>query len=886
MADTLRTIQPTFAGGEFAPNLYSRVDLQKYSTGLKTAKNFFVHPHGGASNRPGTYFVAETRDSTKASRLIPFEFSTTQTYILEFGDEYVRFFSNHGAILPDSPTGWDAETVYAINTFVTYESVTYRALKAGQGKQPDLEPTYWVASPVYEITSPYSSSDLVDLKYVQSADVLYIVHPQHAPQMLTRIDHDLWAFSDFIFTNGPLMSENDSATTLAVSAKTGGATLTSSTSLFTANNVGSVFSIRHDIAGQTASSGLAALDAVTSSLTMGGDANWRIITHGTWTGTIKVEKSLDGGSTWLEVRAFSSANDFNVNTYGTVDTDKNNATGTVAGTCVMRVKMAAYTSGTCNVDFSIDPFSHTGCIKVTGYTSATSVSGITQTDFVSTAASTMWSEGSWSPARGYPTCVMFYQDRLCFASTESEPQSIWMSQTSNYTEFAVSQPIVDSDSIGINLPSRQMNGIKNMIALAEIMALTSSSEWSVGPGSSGVITPTSVLTRAQGYRGSSAVSPVIIGNRAIYVLPMGSTLRDFGYDFAANGFSGDDLSIFARHLFERHEVIELAYQQEPDSIVWALRDDGVLLSLTYVKEQQVLAWTHHETDGDVESIATIPYSGQNELWMIVKRGSDRFIERMAARMETTDPKLQYFVDCGLSYLGYTGSAPVITGATKANPVVITSVAHGLSNGDLVDIDDVGGMTEINGLRFTVANKTADTFELSGVNGTAYTAYTSGGTFRKALTSLSGFDHLDGKEVAILADGSVLPTQTVTGGTITLNPAASIVHAGLAYEADLETLNVEISMPDGTAQGRLIKIPEVTLRFLNSRGGWAGPDDAHLDELIQRTGEPMGSPIELYSGDYRMTLNANYDSNGRIFYRQIDPLPVTILAVIPVVSPGG
>jgi hypothetical protein len=363
------------------------------------------------------------------------------------------------------------------------------------------------------------------------------------------------------------------------------------------------------------------------------------------------------------------------------------------------------------------------------------------------------------------------------------------------------------------------------------------------------MTPTSVATACQGFRGSSYVPPVIIGNRIVFIQPMGALVRDLGYDYSVNGYSGDQLGIFSNHLFTGHTIVDMAYQAEPDGLTWFVRDDGVLLTMTYLREQEMLAWTWHDTDGEVESICSIPDDGYDSLWLVVKRGSSKFVEKMVQRSTSTSPEDQFFVDCGVTY-------PYDYSATIAYAV-----------GQYVRYDDKTYCCIQNG-----TNKTPDT----------ETAYWEENTF----SSVSGLTWLEGETVAILADGNVMPQQTVASGAITLNPEASYVHIGLPYTAELETLNPELPLKNGTSQGRKMRIPEVTLRFLNSRGGWVGPDSSNLKDIVYRTTELIGEPIALFTGDMVEQISSSYGTSVGVFYQQVDPLPVTLLAVIPRVELGG
>jgi hypothetical protein len=994
---------PAFSGGEIAPSLHSRVDLSKYGTALKTAKNFIIHRHGSASNRPGTEFIAEVKDSTKKVRLVPFEYSTEQAYILEFGNYYIRFYKDEGQIAISSPDAWSGSTAYVVDDYVVEGGTNYRCILAHTNQQPP-NATYWVAQDIYEITTPYTEADLPELKFAQSADVLYIVHPDHAPQELSRMDHDDWTLTDYAFENGPFMLSNideDNRMILGIlwdasteyvegnyvvndniiyrclatttnneppnvtywnpidSADQGdvevGHTgdvaeyrLFAEKDTFNADMVGALIRLRTNRPGQTVEASFNANqtywsgfkysyhdlgdyelwigkyarevkiytiwnnsttynvgDVVLMAQVFHGPAyvcnvsnsntsplsgqntsletdtlyckegnTWRIQTKGTWVGEIAIMKSYDNGLHWQLERKFAGDNYYNANTFGIIDSE-----------ALLKVVCTQYTSGTIEVSLSVDPFEIEGIVEISEYVDAKTV----KVDSLNTCPISSyiddWAEGSWSDYRGWPSAITLYQDRLAFAKTVTEPQTEWLTKSGNYTDFGRSTPLVDSDGITINLTSKAVNGINNLIALSKILTLTTSSEWSTGNQDS-PITPTSVSIKNEGSWGSSLVDPIIIGNRILFVQRQGTTIRDIGYEFSSDGFVGGDISILASHLFEGLSVVAMAYQKEPDSIAWVAMDDGSWLSLTYMREQEVFAWSHHETEGDVEDVAVISGTTYDELWMVVNRASGRYIELMKNRMESTDMVDQWFVDSGLTW----NNPLTITGATQASPVVVTSVAHGLSNGDLVDITEVLGMTELNGNRYKVAAKTDDTISLtdpdddSNIDGTAFTAYTSAGVLREAILSVSGLDHLEGETVSILADGKVIAQQAVASGAITLTDEAGIIIVGLPYTSDLETLKLNINTREGVTVAQKLHVPSVTISFYRSAGlGSVGPDADNLDPVPI---DPANTPGTLYTGDITPTLAANYGEDGHILYRQEDPLPVTILAFIPEVNIGG
>lgn len=782
MAPSLHSIKPSFAGGELAPSMYGRIDLAKYATGARTLKNMIVHPHGGVSNTPGTHYVSTGKTAGLFIRLHDFQFSSTQTYVIEFGNLYIRFYTRQGQI---TETG-DPLTSEAGAHFITEG-----------GELLDIED-----NTPYEIVSPYATANLAGLSFTQSNDVLFIFHPDFQTRQLNRLADNSWTVTLYDFQFGPFQTTNTTATTITASALTGSVTLTASAATFLATNVGGLYRLEHDVAEQSVATTFSSVSNGTS-ISCGG--TWRIISHGTWTGTFKVQKSTDGGSTWTTLRTFTSVNDFNVDTFGSEDMSDN------ASPFLVRAICSAYSSGGIETSLTTDPYIARGVAKVTAFTDTTHVTATVTRNFGATTATTFWAEGSWSDRRGWPAVGEFAQDRLCTGNTYTQPQTTWMTQTSNYYDYSVNSPVVDSDSISINLPTRQLNGINGFVSLTALIALTSSSEWAIGTPDS-VLSPTTVTQKPNGYTGSNGLKPVIIKNRAIFVQAMGAFLQDMGFDLYSNSFTGADLSILANHLFTGYTITDMAYQQYPDSLVWCVRSDGALLSMTYLREQEVLAWTHHDLGGIVESICVIPYNGYNQLWLSVNRGGTRFVEYLDHRLSSTAPEDQFFVFSGLIYSG--------------DP---TSVVGNLA-------------------------------------------------------------HLEGKSVAILADGNVvanyLTPQTVTGGQITLPAPASKVVIGLPYTSDLQTLDLEISLPDGTLQGRKSKVGKTVIRVVNSRGGYIGPDESNLKEIRDNDRTVYDNSLALKTGDLKQTLGGGYSDGGRIFIRQYDPLPLTISAIIPIFVPAG
>ncbi|HSW00024.1 MAG TPA: hypothetical protein VLI39_07620 [Sedimentisphaerales bacterium] len=423
------------------------------------------------------------------------------------------------------------------------------------------------------------------------------------------------------------------------------------------------------------------------------------------------------------------------------------------------------------------------------------------------------SQTPFSGSGNYPGACIFFEQRLLFARTNNNPQTIWGSRIGNFENFNNSTPLQEDDAYTFTINSNQVNEIRWLASTNELLLGTSGSEWKMTSGSnSDTITPTSVQLRQQSKWGSSNVPPIVVGSTILFCGGPGNTVRDLNYSLELDGYAGNNVTIMVGHLFQDYTIQDWAYQQNPDSIVWVVRDDGALLGLTYAKEHEVWGWHRHDTDGTFESVAAIQNAtGQDEVYFVVRRTIDsvplRYIEQLQPRMPENDIEQAWFLDCALLY----DSTPA--------------------------------------------------------------------------TTITGLDHLEGETVSVFADGSVQPSQVVSSGAITIDHAASKVLVGLPYTTQLETLELDMENQGGTLQDRLRDIKSLTLRLENTRGVWAGPTFARIEELRFREGEDYGDPTELFTGDKEMFLQSGTGSSARICIQNTDPVPLTVLAVIPRVTHG-
>lgn len=377
---------------------------------------------------------------------------------------------------------------------------------------------------------------------------------------------------------------------------------------------------------------------------------WKITTHGTWKGKVTVYHS-DDNKTWQEYRSYKSNNDQNFTESGTVTTP--------TWMKAVAVTDADNGSGKLTVDFSRNPYSNDGTAKITEVVSPTEAKASVITDFANTDKTQVYALSSWNQDNGYPKMACFFQDRLVLAATKKEPYSIWMSRTGDYPNFGIEKVdggVTDDSAIKADLITRNGFEILHLVPAKDLVILTTGNEWII-EGSS-VITPAKINPRPQTMRGSNTCPPQHIGNRIVHVQRSGKTVRDLGYQYDADNYNGDDLTLLATHLTEGHKLVSSAYIQEPNSTLYYVRDDGVLLSLAFIKEQNVFAWSHHITDGKYKKVASIPNGASDVLYVTVERNGKTYIERFNPGIEAA-----VYMDSYVTGSGRSIEASHLTGKT-------------------------------------------------------------------------------------------------------------------------------------------------------------------------------------------------------------------------------
>ena len=651
-----------FTAGEISPRLEARITLEKYREGLSELTNMVVLPHGGVTRRPGTEFLGEVKNSAVKTRLIPFQFKTSDTYILEFGNQTMRVYRNGlqvltgadktitgitqadpGVITSNSHgfSNGDEIFVYDIGGMVELNGRNYKVANATTNTFTltdlfgnDIDTTSFTAytsggsaEEIYEVATPYAEADLFEINFAQSADVMYLVHPSYAIRTLSRTANNNWTFATASITGSPTPPLN------------------------------------------------------------------------------------------------------------------------------------------------------------------------TATD-------------------NYPSVVTFFEQRLVFAATNNNPQTLWFSKNGEYLNFTLGT--ADNDALSYKIASNEVNAIRYLSATRVLTIGTSGGEYVLTATSDGPVTPTTTVIRKYSNYGTALAQPVQVADVTLFLQRGGRKVREFRYvgDVNLAGYQAPDMTILAEHITVGG-LTQFSHQQEPDSVVWALRADGTLLGMTYRREEDVIAWHKHVIGGEfdggqavVESIATLPTdTGEDELYMVVKRtisgATKRYIEQMRRFDFGGTTSGAFFVDSGLRYEG------------------------------------------------------------------------------SSTSSLAGLYHLEGETVSVMVNGATHPDEVVATGAINLDFGATVAVAGYPYTSSMQTLRIESGSVDGTSQGKPKRIHAITLRLHETVGIEVGNSAGELDRIPFRDSSmAMDQAVPLFTGDKEIEFPGGYEDDDRIYVRQTQPLPMTVLGLFP------
>lgn len=506
------------------------------------------------------------------------------------------------------------------------------------------------------------------------------------------------------------------------------------------------------------------------------------------------------------------------------------------------------------------------------------------------------SDNPFNSTGNYPSTGAFADQRLLFAGTTNKPQNIWGSKVGAFNNMSSSQPLSDEDAFEFMLNSSQINQIKWIAFSSKVIIGTAGSIWVMSKGrNANTITPSSVDLKQDIGIGVSDLSPLVIDNYVLYTDSTGENVNIIYYDYKAGGYVAKSLSALSKDLFRGYTIKRWAYQNKPNSIVWAVRNDGALLGLTLDIKSGIFGWHLHKTDGVFDDVISLKNAnGDDDIYFTIKRiieGTEHlYIEKLTVdrpldSLFEFNAKDGVFMDASVSL-----DNPVdITDISSDTETIITSAGHGLNDGDYIEIDDVyyeldfngdvkAGIKELNGKRLVVSDKTTDTFKVKDFNGNYINGsnfdYVKGGVFRLLVDTISGLDHLEGKTLSILADGSYVADKVVSSGSVTLDYKAGRIHAGLPYYSELETLDFVVK----GGFDKMKSVPSVMLYLQDTRAIMLGTEVDNVVDVPFRTDEAYGDPTRMYTGFKEIFPIAGQRRENSIYIKNIYPLPMTVLSM--------
>lgn len=564
-------LQSSFTAGELSPSLAARIDFARYSQGCRTLKNFLVHPHGGASKRPGFSLLGNIPGEAV---LIPFVFNNEQSYCLIFGDKWMRICTDEGFILNE------------------------------QGQ-------------ILQLATPYSLQQARQMSWTQSGDIMYLACRGIAPQKLKRRGHAAWEFNEVKFTPpvAPPIWLKPSSTAYDMIIYT---QAYKSGTLWTAQTNGRV--VNEDLFRRLTINmpsnplGYAIFvnnarksDGTVSPATCVVPYTYYItgVTHDGQETELSVENNITG----------PASNNWQVGDYIVL------LWNTSVAFKEYRIYKSEY-QGQPGLIATCEGFTYSDHNNMPDYSEGPPH---WRQPFVARP-------GEEGLGKEYPGVVCFFEQRLVYASSINQPQTVWLSASGDYENFSASVPVKADDSLELTIASNEVSVMQWMVALRSLMIGANGMEWEL-TGADGALTARNARAIPQSQRGSYPLRALVVGSTILHVTRSGKEIRDFKYDFSTDSYGGTDKTILAQHLFERHKIVDWAYQPQPGSIIWVVRDDGVLLGLTFNPEHEVFAWHQHSTQGQFKSVCSLPVDSTDLLFAIVKRNGQYFVEHMNSETE-------------------------------------------------------------------------------------------------------------------------------------------------------------------------------------------------------------------------------------------------------------
>lgn len=684
-----RIEQVSFGGGEISPALYGRTDIQKYNSSVAYMHNWFVHAHGGCSTRAGFEYIGRASDTHDfKTRLIEFQFNTEQNYVLAFGEQQMRVIRNGGFVVSAeiAITSISKSNPAVVTTAVAHNLVNgdevYISDIIGMKEMDErlLEVSNVTATTfelaavdstnysdftsgnmawLYQVPTPYTSDELPLLKYTQSADVMILTHPNHPPYRLTRSagePNSIWTIEQVVFGSNlkpPVVSDP---------------VVTGTDSTAAPKDYGYVVTTVDAGGSESIASNGVTVNMSAQSTTYGAKIEWNNIESlnlGTSTEVVMTGHPFVTGDKIKLTGLFESDGTtpltdpdgvvFHVvyvdaDTFKIMSEDGEDEINSTAWTHAANTGYANYNSAGFYNIYKLNSVA-TG---IYGYIGQSETNQFSDFNLGPDMSVTPPSNNNPFKDGNDPFCTTFHQQRLWYGGVKLSPQTIFASKSGDFQNFDLSNPVRSDDSIEVTLATRQVNEIRHLVSIGPLIALTSGGVWRIDGDADGVITPKTISTKNQGERGCSHVPPVLVGDTVLFIQSLNGKIRDLGYQYESDKYTGNDLTIFAEHLFYGYQIVDWCYAEEPHTMVWCVRDDGVLLSLAYLKEQNVWGWSQHSTNGWFESVCSVSEGNEDVVYAVVRREvggqTRRFIERLHER-RFSNIESAFCVDSGLYYEG-------------------------------------------------------------------------------------------------------------------------------------------------------------------------------------------------------------------------------------------
>jgi len=617
----------SFNGGYFSSYLRGRAELEKYHNALQDVSNFHLLPYGALQNRAGTYFIAD--EQSDDMRLITFQYNIDQSYALILFDNKIKIISNDDVI---GSGGFEG------------------------GFSDGFDSGFEVDLSEYSLQTPWDNTQIHGIQFHQEADTMWLVHPETPPHKLVRNSETDWSLTEIEYKKGPFLRYNITDTTITPSATTGsGITLTASDDLFQAEDVGRTIELRQI---RTDSTTTATSASYSPWIKVKG--KWDFSTRGTWTGTVKIYRRINGG-TQAEFRSFNASSDNNFLADGEEKEDG--------------VEMRVYGASSCTATLTVDDFFVYGVAEITGYTSPTQVTADILSDCDATTATHDWAFNAFSEASGYPTAIALWNERMCLGGTLQQPNTVFLSRVDEWDNFQSSNSPYDAMSYKLNTSET----IQWMQEQGDLVIGTSGNEYKLKPRDDAEpLGGDNVLARREGAEGSVNIQAVTVSDILLFISRDGKRSRSMGYSFEADKLKSQNLNSLAGEELIKSGVRQVVYKQNPYPELYFVTNEGTVAIMTYDQEQNIYGWSKLDTEGYFKSATVLKGRDADIVYFAVERTlngiTTMFIEKMVDR-NFENQEDWFFVDCGLTGI-YETPTDTITGLVHLEGESVVIIADG------------------------------------------------------------------------------------------------------------------------------------------------------------------------------------------------------------------